>query len=246
MCVHLRSAQIAAVLLLICLLPSHGQKATPAKGNSRVFESRLVTDEVVKDNPFSAEGVSEVTQTLSDGTTRSRKITTHLYRSGDGRLRHEENVISAKGIWDDAGSQLRRISVFDPSSRNGFVLDPQQMLVMRYTAGKSMPIPENLPGLKTESLEPQVLEGLTIQGTRRTKVIPAGDTGNAQPFEIVDESWYSPDLHVVLMTKHSEPRTGNVVYQLTHIDRSEPPADLFEVPPGYRAVGAGSKKNGKR
>ena len=39
---------------------------------------------------------------------------------------------------------------------------------------------------------------------------------------------------------------GNVVYQLTQIDRSEPPAGLFEVPPGYRGVGTKPKGKDKK
>jgi hypothetical protein len=51
MCVRLRSVQIAGLVLLVCLPPSYGQKGTEAKGNFSVFGSRLVTSEVVKDNP---------------------------------------------------------------------------------------------------------------------------------------------------------------------------------------------------
>jgi len=246
MCVHLRSVKIAGLILLFCLLPSYGQKGTGTKGDFSVFGSHLVTDEVVKDNPYSAEGISEITQTLRNGSKRSRKFITHFYRSEDGRIRLEENIISDRGIWADSSHELRRISVFDPSTRSGFVLDPQNMLVEHYNAGNSLKIPPNPASVSTKSLDPQVLDGLTIQGTRRTKVIPAGDLGNTLPIEIVDERWYSPDLRVVVMTKHSDPRLGNVVYQLTQIDRSEPPASLFEVPSGYHAVGNKPKTKDER
>ena len=246
MWVRLRSVQITGFVLLACLPPSYGQKGPGAKGDLSMFGSHLVTDEVVKDNPYSAEGISEITQTLSDGKKRSRKFITHLYRSGDGRVRLEENIISDRGIWADSANELRRISVFDPSTRSGFILDPQDMLVEHYNAGKSLEIPLNPASASTQSLDPEVLDGLTIQGTRRTKVIPAGDSGNTLPIEIVDERWYSPDLRVVVMTKHSDPRMGNVIYQLTQIDRSEPPAGLFEVPPGYRGVGTKPKGKDKK
>jgi hypothetical protein len=38
---------------------------------------------------------------------------------------------------------------------------------------------------------------------------------------------------MVIMSKHSDPRSGETTYQLTNINRSEPAKFLFEVPAGY-------------
>ena len=54
-----------------------------------------------------------------------------------------------------------------------------------------------------------------------------------QPIEIISEVWFSPDLQVVVMSKHSDPRFGETTYQLTGIQRAEPDRSLFEIPPGY-------------
>jgi hypothetical protein len=35
------------------------------------------------------------------------------------------------------------------------------------------------------------------------------------------------------MTKRSDPRFGETVYRLTNIQRTEPPASLFELPSDY-------------
>jgi hypothetical protein len=35
------------------------------------------------------------------------------------------------------------------------------------------------------------------------------------------------------MTRHSDPRTGETVYRLTNINRTEPAKSLFEVPSDY-------------
>ena len=51
--------------------------------------------------------------------------------------------------------------------------------------------------------------------------------------EVVTETWYSPDLQVVVMSKTSDPRFGESVYQLTNITRAEPDPSLFAVPSGY-------------
>ncbi|HEY0174609.1 MAG TPA: hypothetical protein VGB98_26570 [Pyrinomonadaceae bacterium] len=86
---------------------------------------------------------------------------------------------------------------------------------------------------KTEKLEARSFDGVTAEGTRTTTTIPAGDLGNEQPINIVDERWYSPELQVVVMTRHSDPRAGETTYRLTNISRTEPAAALFQVPSDY-------------
>jgi len=66
-----------------------------------------------------------------------------------------------------------------------------------------------------------------------TTTIPAGDIGNDRPINIVDERWYSPDLQMTVMTKHSDPRMGETTFALKNINRASPPLYLFEVPAGY-------------
>ena len=84
-----------------------------------------------------------------------------------------------------------------------------------------------------EQLGKQMIEGVEAEGTRTTITIPAGEIGNERPIEIVSERWYSPELQLMVMTRHSDPRTGETTYKLTNINRAEPAKSLFEVPAGY-------------
>ncbi|HZS29369.1 MAG TPA: hypothetical protein VFB76_19245 [Candidatus Angelobacter sp.] len=84
--------------------------------------------------------------------------------------------------------------------------------------------------VKKEDLGTQTVEGVSAQGKRETVTIPAGQIGNERPIEIVSETWYSPDLHTVVMRKHSDPRVGETVFHLTNISRNEPDASLFQPP----------------
>ena len=84
-----------------------------------------------------------------------------------------------------------------------------------------------------EQLGKQMIEGVEAEGTRSTLTIPAGEIGNERAIEIVTERWYSPELQLVVMTKHSDPRNGETTYKLTNINRSEPAKSLFEVPAGF-------------
>ena len=84
-----------------------------------------------------------------------------------------------------------------------------------------------------EQLGKQIIEGVEAEGTRTTITIPAGEIGNERAIEIVSERWYSPELQLVVMTRHSDPRSGETTYKLTNINRTEPAKSLFEVPAGY-------------
>jgi hypothetical protein len=86
---------------------------------------------------------------------------------------------------------------------------------------------------RNEDLGTQAIEGINASGTRTTITIPAGQIGNERAIEIVDERWVSPELKTVVMTRHSDPRSGEVVYRLTNINRAEPDHSLFEVPSDY-------------
>jgi hypothetical protein len=84
-----------------------------------------------------------------------------------------------------------------------------------------------------ENLGSQVIEGVIANGTRGTTVIPAGAIGNEQAITIVSEQWFSPDLEMLVLTKHSDPRVGETTYRLTNVARTEPDRSLFQVPPDY-------------
>jgi hypothetical protein len=89
------------------------------------------------------------------------------------------------------------------------------------------------PNEVKENLGKQMIEGVEAEGTRTTVTIPAGEIGNERPIEIVSERWYSPELQLVVMTRHNDPQTGEMTYKLTNINRTEPAKSLFEVPSDY-------------
>ena len=71
-------------------------------------------------------------------------------------------------------------------------------------------------------LEHKVIDGVQVEGRKTTTLSPAGQIGNEQPITITSEQWRSPDLNVLVMTRHSDPRTGDSVYRLQNIIRAEP------------------------
>jgi hypothetical protein len=117
------------------------------------------------------------------------------------------------------------------SGSGGTVAYPPEAVSLPRTAS-----PSGFAGggtVNKEDLGTQVVEGLVATGTRTTTTIAAGAIGNEQPILIVSEQWFSPDLKVLVMTKHSDPRSGETIYRLTNIAQTEPARSLFEVPADY-------------
>ena len=97
--------------------------------------------------------------------------------------------------------------------------------------------------MKTESLGLKVFDGVSAEGTRITRTIPAGEIGNEKPIEIVTETWFSRDLGTIVYSKRSDPRTGETTFSLTNINRAEPDASLFVPPADYKeSRGAGGER----
>ena len=90
------------------------------------------------------------------------------------------------------------------------------------------------PVSKTESLGPRTIEGVAVEGTRTTTTILTGAIGNDRDIVIVYEKWYSNDLQMTILSKHSDPRFGEQNYRLSNISRSDQPVSLFTPPADYK------------
>jgi len=91
----------------------------------------------------------------------------------------------------------------------------------------------NDPNTRKEDLGQQTIDGVMATGTRTTTVIPPGQIGNAQEIRIVSEQWFAEDLQVLVMTRHSDPRSGENVYRMQNILRAETDKTMFSVPTDY-------------
>src|SRR5688500_18571158 len=93
---------------------------------------------------------------------------------------------------------------------------------------------KNNPTAKTEQLGKQNINGVEADGVRTTVTIAPGEIGNEQAIEIISERWFSPELQLIVKTRHFDPRFGENTYQLIEVNRAEPARELFEVPAGYK------------
>ncbi|MFZ0591940.1 MAG: hypothetical protein WAM39_15855 [Bryobacteraceae bacterium] len=86
---------------------------------------------------------------------------------------------------------------------------------------------------QVENLGTQQINGVAAQGKRTTITIPANTFGNQLPIVTVTETWYSPDLQMVVQSKRDDPRFGESTFSVEDIQKGEPPADLFQIPSDY-------------
>jgi hypothetical protein len=99
------------------------------------------------------------------------------------------------------------------------------MAILQVQAGTASIVTEELPAV--------AIEGVAARGARTTSTIPAGKIGNERDIVVIDESWYSPELKMNVMTRHSDPRGAETIMRLTNINRGEPDPSLFQVPAGF-------------
>jgi hypothetical protein len=92
------------------------------------------------------------------------------------------------------------------------------------------------PGIQEEDLGTQSMEGVVVRGLRRTRTLPAAYSGTGKQVLIVDEIWYSDELHLNMLVKHDDPRSGQQTVTITKLNRSEPAATTFEIPGDYKVV----------
>ncbi len=167
---------------------------------------------VVKGVPYSAEAVTETTQSLADGNRISRKTTALLFRDSEGRTRREQ-TLGAIGPWASQSAESpRTVFIHDPVAGVNYVLNSSDHTAQRLPPASGLfelplpppppspPAPPSTTGnimyrsstithanagqTKDEQLGKQVIEGVEAEGTRSVVTIPAGQIGNERPIEI--------------------------------------------------------------
>jgi hypothetical protein len=216
-------------------------------------------NKIVKNSPYSAQSVTEFTQTLADGNRIHRTTSGSIARDSEGRTRREQ-AMTAIGQMSGSAETRKSVMIYDPTVGVTYSLEPyshaahvshnttfnlrvnketaERMATEKMSAEAMAKVKARVrgpePNTKTEELGSQVMEGVSVHGKRVTRTIPAGEIGNDRALEIVTETWFSPELQVVVMSRTTDPRSGDSVYKLTNVSRAEPDRSLFEVPADYQ------------
>ncbi|MBZ5504593.1 MAG: hypothetical protein LAO78_03800 [Acidobacteriia bacterium] len=219
--------------------------------------------EVVTGAPYTATAVTETTQVLGDGNRIANKTSSSVARDSQGRTRRETTfnrlgplqVDSPKMIFiNDPTTHTQYILKNGGEgtkvirSEAGWSSGPEiielrgareralkeKVMIRTQSIREGQRDKESAEQVKHEDLGTQTIEGVSATGKRETVTIPAGQIGNERPIEVVSETWYSPELHTMVLRKHSDPRVGETTFRLTEIKRNEPDASLFQAPAGTK------------
>jgi hypothetical protein len=207
---------------------------------------------VVTGAPYSAQAVTQFTQTLADGNHIQRTNTASVARDSQGRTRTERSV-GAIGPLAGSGSASKAVFINDPVGGMSYMLDANSKTArqlpgmarrsrkvadsgtqVKTESAGAMVKQRGMANVKTDDLGTQVIDGLAVQGKRITRTVPAAQAGSERDIEVVTETWTSPELQMVVMSKTSDPRFGDSIYKLTNIIRAEPDPALFTVPSDYQ------------
>jgi len=220
---------------------------------------RIPVTDFLPGRPYSAEEISQQSQTMPDGTKIVRPDQSNfIYRDSAGRTRTERHIPSPP-----TGKQVEVPAVpeiFDPVAGCIYYLEvanrvahrvevPQPLRVITPPRGlvfpKAGPVmmggapgasPSVKPEFFSESLGSQVIEGVLTEGRRMTTTYPVGAMGNDRPLSATTEDWISFYLNAVVLSKTSDPRQRERIQALVNISQAEPDPALFQVPPGYKVI----------
>jgi hypothetical protein len=250
------------ILAVACLAGASATAQVPASSAPATANGAL--ERIVTGVPFSAESVTAFVQTASDGSHITHTTTAVVARDSSGRTRYSQNLspllagrervltiirdpaAGIRYVIESNEKVARREPIRGESIRAAQPVSPQDaaMKIARQALGSTVEARSSLDRARdihpdVTALGDQTIEGVAATGAKASAVIPAGQIGNEKPLTFTSEAWYSRELSIVVMSKLSDPVLGDTTFRLTQLRRVEPGSDVFEVPAGYRIVGAG-------
>jgi hypothetical protein len=198
--------------------------------------------------PFSAVVNVERSMVRRNGSVDLLKTIREIGRDSRGRIHNEARELLKAS--SNKTPQLLRIHLYDPQTRSSTQIIPGKKIFWNITVNHPpATVPPNLvysspPGssapqndfTKEDDLGVRDIDGVSTHGVRETQTIPPDFSGTGKEIQIIDEYWYSEDLRINLIVKHSDPRTGTLTLTVGQITRAEPDPALFEIPEGYKQV----------
>lgn len=222
-------------------------------GNAK-FRFPMPAIPMMANAPYSGREEVELSPTTQGGVTvrQPNRLGQKFWRDSQGRIRVEKSfdfgpnrtegvptivqiqdpVAGFTYIMDDVNKVAHRIKVPVVPQPN---LEQQ---VMREATAPLVPLPGSPqpPQRSLQDLGTQTMDGVLIHGTRVISVVPAGSRGSDRPITSTRDTWYSPDLNLIIRTVMDSPTSGTQTEKVANLSRSDPDPLLFLVPVDYRMV----------
>jgi hypothetical protein len=207
----------------------------------------------MRNAPFSATGKMTVDQKLPGGNIIHGVMLSRMVRDSAGRTRFERvkrcwrapdgeshaawtvlvtDIVAKTSVtWDvdDLVPKVARVTQFQVATRQP--LTPEEIALRQKLAEMNQPPKAEF---LIEDLGTKTINGVSAEGKRTTRKIPAGEEGNDRPLETVNEVWNSKQLAQMVVSIDDDPRNGHTEFSLEDLSLQEPDASLFAAPAGYK------------
>jgi hypothetical protein len=233
-------ALLAAFALLACSLAAQ-ESSEELRAPDRGTETRVHGIQILPavGKPFSGRDHIQWTRKLEDGSVITSELYAFLARDSQGRIYREH--VSFVPANSNQQSRRREFDLLDPvtHTRTVCIIARRRCTISRYFASTKFvppPVGPQANGTRYLSREPlgsDVIDGLSVIGSRETLTVNAGVVGNSEPLVTTKEYWYSPDLEVNLLTTRKDPREGTQLIHVIDLSRSDPDPSMFQIPANF-------------
>jgi hypothetical protein len=228
------------VILVLSLFPVSAILAQTGEGRSTAV---LNDAGRVLNTPYAAERHFTASQKRADGTVERTDAGGSEARDSEGRTysageRHWTYLDGGKPVLKS--EMLYR--VHDPVARTDTSWDTtsKEVKVIHWPPGSTPP--DLLAALKAfmpksaeagEKIGRMNIGGIETEGTRTAYAIAGSEGPSGKLREVVHETWYSPELKIVILETNDDPRSGTTRNELVNIVRGEPDLAKYKPPRDY-------------
>jgi hypothetical protein len=213
-------------------------------GMNEVLESIVIPP--IAHAPFYATLDTEWARPLAGGGSYTFENERHIARDSAGRVYEERWYLVPKN--GKIKTRMYYTQIFDPVAHDSYwcnvavkicalrVYDPPRDIAFGTDADQQGALPDGWGFATREDLGAQTVAGIDTTGVRDTITINPWMVGNDRPIESVREYWHSAALNINLLSTVTDPRLGTQTFTIREISTSEPDAQLFQPPAGYKIV----------
>lgn len=198
---------------------------------------------LTKGQPFKVRFNVELTQPLPDGSLVKQKYFVIVARDTAGyEYREMRDAVPADS---DREPALVSTLVYDPKNSTATMCLPARHNCQRRSFDPSIQ-PADQPALGTtddgkatvqrDSLGKKQMDGVEVEGTRETRTVHPGVSGNSKPLVTTREMWFSPQLQLYLLVTVTDPFGATRKVEAADLKLGEPGEEWFAVPDGYRIL----------
>jgi hypothetical protein len=193
--------------------------------------------------PYSAQLRFISVDKLADGKTNRSESNGSEARDSQGRTYSAgerqwtyQGVLKSEMLYRIHDPVANTDTRWDSGSKKVKVIHWPQQVSNEPSSGQCQTCLESMasdPGASIEKLGTKTIEGVAAEGTRSSYTVPAEQGSNAHSIVVVHETWYCPQLKIVVLETNDDPRSGTTRNELIGIVRGEPDVRTYNPPPDY-------------